>query len=50
MEFTKKQELIYNLAIENVMRKNVITVSPETTIKTTEGDYEDQSHFRCSGA
>lgn len=33
MEFTKKQELIYNLAIENVMRKNVITVSPETTIR-----------------
>ena len=33
MEFTKKQELIYNLPIENVMRKNVITVSPDTTIK-----------------
>jgi CBS domain-containing protein/anti-sigma regulatory factor (Ser/Thr protein kinase) len=33
LEFTKKQELIYNLAIEKVMRKNVITVSPETTIR-----------------
>jgi CBS domain-containing protein/anti-sigma regulatory factor (Ser/Thr protein kinase) len=33
LEFTKKQELIYNLAIENVMRKTVITVSPETTIR-----------------
>jgi CBS domain-containing protein/anti-sigma regulatory factor (Ser/Thr protein kinase) len=33
LEFTKKQELIYNLTIENVMRKNVITVSPDTTIK-----------------
>ncbi len=33
MEFTKKQELIYNLPIENVMRKKVITVSPGTTIK-----------------
>ena len=33
MEFTKKQELIYNLPIENVMRKNVITVTPETTIR-----------------
>lgn len=33
MEFTKKQELIYNLPIENVMRKNIITVTPETTIR-----------------
>jgi len=33
LEFTKKQELIYNLTIENVMRKDVITVSPDTTIK-----------------
>jgi CBS domain-containing protein/anti-sigma regulatory factor (Ser/Thr protein kinase) len=33
LEFTKKQELIYNLSIENVMRKNVITVTPETTFK-----------------
>ncbi len=33
MEFTKKQELIYNLPIEHVMRKNVITVTPETTIR-----------------
>ncbi len=33
MEFTKKQELIYNLPIEKVMRKNVITVTPETTIR-----------------
>ena len=33
MEFTKKQELIYNLPIEHVMRKNVITVTPDTTIR-----------------
>lgn len=33
MEITKKQELIYNLPIENVMGKNVITVTPDTTIK-----------------
>jgi CBS domain-containing protein/anti-sigma regulatory factor (Ser/Thr protein kinase) len=33
LEFTKKQELIYNLPIEEVMRKNVITVTPETTIR-----------------
>jgi CBS domain-containing protein/anti-sigma regulatory factor (Ser/Thr protein kinase) len=33
LEFTKKQELIYNLPIEDVMRKNVITVTPETTIR-----------------
>jgi CBS domain-containing protein/anti-sigma regulatory factor (Ser/Thr protein kinase) len=33
LEFTKKQELIYNLAIEKVMRKNVITVNPDTTIR-----------------
>ncbi len=33
MEFTKKQELIYNLPIENVMRKKVITVTPDTTIR-----------------
>ena len=33
MEFTKKQELIYNLPIENVMRRNVITVTPDTTIR-----------------
>ena len=33
MEFTKKQELIYNLPIEDVMRKNVITVTPDTTIR-----------------
>jgi len=33
LEFTKKQELIYNLPIEHVMRKNVITVTPDTTIR-----------------
>jgi len=33
LEITKKQELIYNLSIEEVMRKNVITVTPETTIR-----------------
>ncbi|MBI4766621.1 MAG: CBS domain-containing protein [Deltaproteobacteria bacterium] len=33
MEFTKKQELIYNLPIEHVMRKNIISVTPETTIR-----------------
>ena len=33
MEFTKKQELIYNLPIEDVMRKNIISVTPETTIR-----------------
>ncbi len=32
MEFTKIQELIYNLPIEHVMKKDVITVSPDTTI------------------
>jgi CBS domain-containing protein len=31
-QFTKIQELIYELPIERVMKKNVITVSPETSI------------------
>lgn len=33
MEWTKKQELIYDLPIKEVMRKKVITVSPETTVR-----------------
>ena len=33
MKVTKVQELIYNLPIEHVMKKEVITVSPETTIR-----------------
>jgi len=31
-QFTKVQELIYELPIERVMKKNVITVSPDTSI------------------
>jgi CBS domain-containing protein/anti-sigma regulatory factor (Ser/Thr protein kinase) len=33
VEWTKKQELIYDLPIKEVMRKKVITVSPETTVR-----------------
>jgi CBS domain-containing protein/anti-sigma regulatory factor (Ser/Thr protein kinase) len=33
LEFTKLQELVYNLPIEHVMKKDVITVSPGTTIR-----------------
>jgi CBS domain-containing protein/anti-sigma regulatory factor (Ser/Thr protein kinase) len=33
LEFTKIQELIYNLPIEHFMKKDVITVTPDTTIK-----------------
>jgi CBS domain-containing protein/anti-sigma regulatory factor (Ser/Thr protein kinase) len=32
LEFTKAQELVYELKIAEVMTKNVITVSPETSI------------------
>jgi CBS domain-containing protein/anti-sigma regulatory factor (Ser/Thr protein kinase) len=37
LEFTKLQELVYNLPIENVMKKNVISVRPDTTIKQLKG-------------
>ncbi len=37
LEFTKLQELVYNLPIEDVMKKNVISVSPDTTIKQLKG-------------
>ena len=37
MEFTKLQELIYNLPIENAMKRNIISVSPEMTIKQING-------------
>jgi CBS domain-containing protein/anti-sigma regulatory factor (Ser/Thr protein kinase) len=37
LEFTKIHELIYNLPIENVMKKNVISVTPDTTIKQLKG-------------
>lgn len=37
MEFNKLQELIYNLPIENVMKKNVISVTPDMTIKQLKG-------------
>ncbi len=33
VEYTRKHELIYDLTIEEVMRKEVITVSPETTFR-----------------
>ena len=37
MEFTKLQELIYNLPIEKFMKTNIISVSPETTVKQIKG-------------
>lgn len=37
MEFTKLQELIYNLPIKQVMKRRVITVKPETTFKDLKG-------------
>jgi CBS domain-containing protein len=33
VEVTKIQELIYNLPIQHVMKKDVITVTPDTTIR-----------------
>jgi CBS domain-containing protein/anti-sigma regulatory factor (Ser/Thr protein kinase) len=37
LEFTKLQELIYNLPIEKFMKTNIISVSPETTVKQIKG-------------
>lgn len=37
MEFTKLQELVYNLPIEKVMKKSIISVTPDMTIKQLKG-------------
>jgi CBS domain-containing protein/anti-sigma regulatory factor (Ser/Thr protein kinase) len=37
LKITKLQELIYNLPIENFMKKNIISVTPETSIKQIKG-------------
>lgn len=37
MEFTKLQELVYNLPIEKVMKKSIISVTPDMSIKQLKG-------------
>lgn len=37
LEFTKIQELIYHLPIKQIMKKTVVSVTPDTTIKQLKG-------------